>query len=165
MTMSRPSWDDVFLEMARVIASRSACFKKHVGAVIVRDGKYVVSMGYNGAPQHQRNCQEIGFCFRERNDLHGLENLERCRAIGSHAESNAIAIAARLGQRTEDTTIYVVGHDTICVQCRAQIANAGISKVVHELSDGSRRVYIPSRDWIVHEVDKPTETKRGVERD
>jgi len=149
----RPSWDDVFLELARTIASRSACFRRKVGAVIVRDGKYPVSLGYNGAPQHQPNCTEIGFCYRDKHDIRALHQLEKCRAIGSHAESNAIAIAARQGHSTKDCTIYVIGHHTICVQCRGLIANSGINRVVLENEDGERLVFVPSKDWVEHEVD------------
>ena len=149
----RPDWDDVFVEIAKDIALRSACFRNKVGAVIVRDGKYVVSMGYNGAPVHQPNCQEIGFCYREKKDIKSGTELERCRAVGSHAESNAIAIAARLGQRTENTTIYVVGHAVICDQCKALIANSGITRVFHEKSDGKREIFIPSKDWTSHKID------------
>ena len=149
----RPDWDDVFVEIAKDIAKRSACFRNKVGAVIVRDGKYVVSMGYNGAPIHQPNCQEIGFCYREKNNIKTGTQLERCRAVGSHAESNAIAIAARLGQRTEDTTIYVVGHDVICDQCKALIANSGITRVFHEKKDGNRQIFTPSKDWTKHRID------------
>ena len=150
----RPDWDEVFVEIAKDIAMRSACFRNKVGAVIVRDGKYVVSMGYNGAPVHQPNCQEIGFCYREREGIKTGTQLEKCRAVGSHAESNAIAIAARLGQRTEGTTIYVVGHDVICDQCRALIANAGITRVLHQKSDGTKKVFNPAKDWTKHRIDE-----------
>ncbi|MHA1798121.1 MAG: deoxycytidylate deaminase [Candidatus Helarchaeota archaeon] len=151
--ISRPDWDTVFIEIAKDIAMRSACFRNKVGAVIVRDGKYVVSLGYNGAPVHQKNCQEIGFCYRDKNKIKTGTNLELCRAVGSHAESNAIAIAARLGQRTEGTTIYVVGHDIICDQCKALIANSGIIRVVHQKANGEIEIFEPARDWTVHRVD------------
>ncbi|NHI91532.1 MAG: cytidine deaminase [Candidatus Lokiarchaeota archaeon] len=151
---TRPDWDDVFVDIAIDISRRSACFRNKVGAVIVRDGKYVVSMGYNGAPIHQPNCQEIGFCYREKNKIISGTQLEKCRAVGSHAESNAIAIAARLGQRTEGTTIYVVGHDVICDQCRALIANSGIIRVLHQKSNGIREIFEPAKDWTRHRIDE-----------
>lgn len=151
---SRPSWDEYFLHIAEVVSSRSACFRNKVGAVIVRD-KYIVATGYNGSPQYQRNCQEIGFCYREKNKIPSGTQLERCRAVGSHAESNAIALAARNGFSTQKASIYVTGHDIICNQCRALIANAGIEKVVQKRrTDGKIVEYVPSRDWTVHPVDQ-----------
>ncbi len=150
----RPTWDEYFLRIAEVISSRSACFRNKVGAVIVRD-KYIVATGYNGAPQHQRNCQEIGFCYRERHKIPSGTKLELCRAVGAHAESNAIALAARNGFSTHKAIIYVTGHDVICNQCRALIANSGIERVLlKRRSDGKVVEFIPSRDWTVHPIDQ-----------
>lgn len=149
---SRISWDDYFLEMARVASLRSMCFRRQVGAVIVRK-KYIVSTGYNGPPQHQPNCQEIGFCYRDRHNIQTGTRLEECRAVGSHAESNAVVIAARNGFGTEGSTLYMWGHTFVCRQCKAIIANAGIIRVFTDDGQGNRKVYIPERDWAVHPVD------------
>ena len=149
----RPDWDSYFLNFARVASTRSACFRNQVGAVIVND-KSVVSTGYNGAPRFQPNCQEMGFCYRDQNQIVSGTQLELCRAVGSHAESNAIALAARDGHATNNCTIYIVGHKTICNQCRAQIANCGIHRVLLEDPDGNRLEFFPSRDWTVHPIDQ-----------
>src|SRR4030042_2779829 len=96
VTNPRPTWGEYFLPIPEVVSSRSTCFRNKVGAVIVRE-KYIVATGYNGAPQHQPNCQEVGYCYREKHQIKSGNQLERCRAVGSNAESNAIALAARNG--------------------------------------------------------------------
>jgi len=158
----RPTWDEYFIQVAEVVAKRSSCFRNQVGAVIVRD-KDIISTGYNGAPKYQKNCLEIGWCYRDRNGIPSGTQLERCRAVGSHAESNAIALAARNGHATSGTTIYVVGHDAICNQCKAQIANAEIQRVVLKKRNGEIQEFFPARDWTVHPVDQgaPEELDEG----
>lgn len=151
--MERPGWDSYFLNIAKVVATRSSCLRRQVGAVIVHD-KDIISTGYNGAPQFQPNCLEIGFCYRDRHNIKSGTQLERCRAVGSHAESNAIALAARNGHATSNSTIYIYGHDFVCYQCKAQIANANIRRVVLEHPDGRIEEWIPERDWTVHPIDQ-----------
>ena len=149
----RPGWDDYFLNIANVAAERSSCFRRQVGAVIVR-GTDIISTGYNGAPRYQKNCLEIGSCYRDEHSIESGTKLETCRAVGSHAESNAIVLAARNGHATDGTTMYLVGHKHICNKCKAQIANAGIKRVVFRLNSGEIKEYAPSKDWTIHPVDQ-----------
>ena len=151
--MERPDWDSYFLKFAEVAATRSSCTRSQVGAVIVRE-KDIISTGYNGAPQYQSNCIQIGSCYRDVHNIPSGTNLELCRAVGSHAESNAIALAARNGHSTAGTTIYIIGHYFICNQCKAQIANAGINRVVLKRKDDIIVEYWPKKDWTVHPIDK-----------
>jgi len=151
-TQNRPSWDEYFLEIAKVAASRSTCFRNKVGAVIVRD-KVIVSTGYNGAPRHQPNCGESGYCYREKHGIKSGTQLENCRAVGSHAEMNAIVLAARNGNATADATIFIHGHVKICHMCKAAIANAGIKRALLRTPDGIEEYY-PHIDWKVHPVDQ-----------
>ena len=151
--IKRKSWDEYFLDIADMVASRSTCFRNKVGAVIVKD-KVIIATGYNGAPTHQPNCLEIGNCYRDRHRIKSGTQLERCRAVGSHAESNAIVLAARNGQSTSSGTIYIVGHGFICNQCKAIIANAKIDRVVQRIINGKVEEVIPSRDWTIHPVDQ-----------
>ncbi len=153
MKNDRKSWDEYFLDIADMVAKRSTCFRNQVGAVIVMD-KDIIATGYNGAPTYQRNCLEIGYCYRDRHGIKSGTQLERCRAVGSHAESNAIVLAARNGHSTAGGTIYVVGHTAICNQCMAMIANAKINRVVQRKLDGEVEVLIPSKDWTVHPIDR-----------
>lgn len=148
----RPSWDEYFLDIAKVVASRSTCFRNKVGAVIAKD-KTIISTGYNGTPKYQKNCLEIGFCYRVDNQIPSGKQLETCRAVGSHAESNAVALAARNGHPTKEATIYIFGHTMICNQCRAILANAGINRVVLKKPDGTVEEWVPEKDWTVHPID------------
>ncbi len=148
----RPTWDEYFLSIARLVGSRSSCFRNKVGAIIVNN-KDIISTGYNGAPQYQKNCLEIGYCYRDRHKIPSGTQLERCRAVGSHAESNAISLAARNGHSTKGTTIYICGHHSICNQCRANIANAGITRVVLKYKDNPVEEYYPEKDWKIHPID------------
>jgi len=151
--MKRPTWDEYFLQIAKTVSSRSTCFRSHVGAVIVKN-KEIVSTGYNGAPTHQKNCLEIGFCHRNKNAIPSGTKLETCRAVGSHAESNAVTLAAKNGHGTDGGTIYVTGHYFVCNQCKAIIANAGIERVVLETPEGDVSEFIPNKDWNIHPVDQ-----------
>ena len=49
----RPSWDEYFMSIARVVASRSNCVKRKVAAVITLDRR-IISTGYNGTPRGTR---------------------------------------------------------------------------------------------------------------
>lgn len=151
--MERPDWDTYFLNIAKAVAERSSCLRNKVGAVIVRD-KDIISTGYNGAPQYQRNCLEIGFCFRNNNNIPSGTQLERCRAVGSHAESNAISLAARNGHSTNKATIYIIGHNIVCNQCKALISNANIVRVVLLNTKNEILEFIPEKDWIIHPIDQ-----------
>ena len=151
--MERPGWDQYFLNIAKVVAERSSCLRNKVGAVIVND-KDIISTGYNGSPQYQKNCLEIGYCYRNKNEIKSGTQLERCRAVGSHAESNAISLAARNGHSTDKATIYIVGHNIVCNQCKAQIANANIIRVVLLNVKNETKVFIPEKDWGVHPIDQ-----------
>ncbi len=151
--MKRLTWDEYFINIAEMIATRSSCLRRQVGAVIVKN-KDIVSTGYNGAPQYQKNCLEIGFCYRDLHNITSGTQLERCRAVGSHAESNAIALAARNGHSTSNSTIYIHGHEFVCYQCKAQIANANIKRVVLKKPNGEIEELLPERDWTVHPIDE-----------
>ena len=149
----RPSWDEYFLLIACIVSKRSSCLRRKVGAVIVKD-KDVISTGYNGAPQHQPNCIDIGNCYRNLHKIQSGTQLERCRASGSHGESNAIVLAAKNGHSTENSTLYIYGHEFICNMCKGMIANAGIDRVIHLRDSGVTREYDVARDWVKSVLDQ-----------
>ena len=120
----RPDVDTYFMRIAHVVASRSTCLHRQVGAVIVR-GKQIVSTGYNGAAAGHPHCLDIG-CARE--GVRSGSNMELCR--GAHAEQNAINFAARYGIAIEGATLYCTHYP--CSACAKSIINAGISRVVYE---------------------------------
>ena len=148
----RPTWNEYFLLVAFIVSRRSSCLRTKVGAVIVKD-KDIISTGYNGAPTPQKNCIEIGNCYR---DEHGIESgtqLERCRASGSHAESNAIALAAKNGHSTQNAHLYLYGHTKICNVCKGIIANSRIKRVFHLTEKGEVKIFDIEKDWAINSLD------------
>jgi len=111
----RVSWEEYFMNIAREVATRSTCDRKHVGAVITR-GKTILATGYNGSIRGLAHCDDAG---------HEMENTHCVRTI--HAEANAIVQSARHGVRLEDSEIYVTASP--CYDCFKMIANAGIYKI------------------------------------
>ncbi|HSA32531.1 MAG TPA: cytidine/deoxycytidylate deaminase family protein [bacterium] len=121
----RPSWDEYFMEFARLAARRSSCLRRSVGAVLVRD-KRVLATGYNGVPTGITHCSETG-CLREKLKVPSGERHELCR--GLHAEQNAIIQAAHHGISIEGSTLYCTTHP--CIICTKMLINAGIVGVVY----------------------------------
>ncbi|SHK51262.1 deoxycytidylate deaminase [Desulforamulus aeronauticus] len=123
--MPRPSWNEYFMEITRVAATRSTCLRRKVGALIVKDNR-ILATGYNGAPAGLTHCLEIG-CLREKLGIPSGQRHELCRAL--HAEQNAIIQAAVHGTAIKGSIIYVTNQP--CVMCSKMIVNAGIQKVIY----------------------------------
>ena len=122
---TRPSWDEYFLQLAELVASRSTCLRRQVGAVLVRNER-IIATGYNGAPRGLEHCLDIG-CLREEQGIPSGQRYELCRGV--HAEQNALINAAFYGVSTRDTVLYCTNQP--CIICARMIINAGIEKVVH----------------------------------
>jgi dCMP deaminase len=123
---TRPDWDTYFLEIARVVASRSNCSRRQVAAVIVKDQR-IISTGYNGTPRGVTNCFEGG-CPRAHSDA--ASGSELGNGICNHAEENAIIQAAYHGISVKDATLYCTLSP--CLLCAKMIINAGIQTVIYE---------------------------------
>lgn len=121
----RPSWDEYFLEVADLVASRSTCLRRHVGAVLVSKER-IIATGYNGAPRGLEHCLDTG-CLRDEMDIPSGHRYELCRGV--HAEQNAIINAAYYGVSTRDTVLYCTNQP--CIICARILINAGINRVVH----------------------------------
>ncbi len=121
----RPSWDEYFMTIAQVVASRSNCVKRKVAALITVDRR-IISTGYNGTPRGTRNCNEGG-CPRCNRFGEAGERLDEC--LCSHGEENAITQAAYHGVSVRGATLYT----TLCpcLICTKMIINAGIGEVVY----------------------------------
>jgi dCMP deaminase len=126
----RPSWDEYFMDIAGLVAKRSTCVRRHVGAVLVRDRR-VLATGYNGAPTGLRHCLDLG-CLRQQHSIPSGERHELCR--GLHAEQNAIIQAALHGVSVKNAVLYCTNHP--CIICAKMIINAGIRSVL--IQDGYR---------------------------
>ncbi|RJP23760.1 MAG: cytidine deaminase [Candidatus Abyssobacteria bacterium SURF_5] len=122
--VTRPGWDEYFLEIAKLVSSRSTCLRRAVGAIFVRD-KRILTTGYNGAPSGLKHCEEVG-CIREREGVPSGERHELCRGI--HAEQNAILQAAQFGISLKGSILYCTNQP--CVLCAKMLINAGVEKIV-----------------------------------
>lgn len=124
--MTRPSWERYFIDITHLVAKRSTCIRRQVGAILVKD-KRVLSTGYNGAPSGIAHCQDVG-CLREKNKVPSGERHELCR--GSHAEQNAIVQAATYGIPIKDAILFCT--NLPCSICIKMIINAGIKTIFYE---------------------------------
>ena len=120
---NRPNWDEYFMSMAFLIATRSTCLRRKVGAVLVRDRR-ILATGYNGAPSGFPHCEDNG-CLREELNIPSGERQEICWGI--HAEQNAIVQAAIFGVSTQGSILYCTTKP--CITCAKILANAGVVKV------------------------------------
>jgi dCMP deaminase len=115
--MARSSWDQYFMDIARQVATRATCDRKHVGAVVVRD-RTILSTGYNGSIRGLPHCDEVG---------HMMENGHCVATV--HAEANAILQAAKNGVRIDGATLYTTASP--CWPCFKLIANSGCVRIVY----------------------------------
>ena len=121
--MPRPPWPEYFMSITKMVAKRSTCLRREVGAILVKD-KRILATGYNGAPSGLKHCEEVG-CLRKDSSIPSGTRHELCR--GLHAEQNAIIQAAYHGSRIQGATLYCTNKP--CVICTKMIINAGIEKV------------------------------------
>ncbi len=112
----RSSWDQYFMDIAKQVASRATCERKHVGALLVRD-KTILSTGYNGSIRGLPHCDDVG---------HMMENGHCVATV--HAEANAIIQAAKNGVAIDGATIYTTASP--CWPCFKLIANSGCVRIV-----------------------------------
>ena len=132
MSKQRISWKNYFMNIAREVATRSTCSRKHVGAVIVRD-KTILSTGYNGSIKSLPHCDDAG-C--DMVDGHCVRT--------SHAEANAIVQAAKNGVGIDQSKIYVTASP--CYDCFKLIANAGINTIYYEEFYRDQRIIDRSKE-------------------
>jgi dCMP deaminase len=142
----RPDWDDYFIEIAKVVSSRSTCLRRKYGAVIVKD-RVIISSGYNGSPRGIKNCIDIGTCMRKKLNVPAGERYELCEAV--HAEQNAIINAPP--DRMKGATIYIAGFEEDksyaagrpCKLCDRMIRNAQLKEVVYlDKDSGFQKIVI-----------------------
>ena len=135
-------WTEYFLDMAKTCATRSNCLRAQVGAVIVGPDKKIKATGYNGTPTKVVSCYEIGECYRMKNNIPSGTMYETCRSI--HAEQNAIIQAGQ--DRCQGATMYIYGHNFICILCKRFIVQSGIVDVYLKKDDNSEIVYVSVDD-------------------
>lgn len=124
----RLPWPDYFMRIACLVAERSTCLRRSVGAVAVRDRRILAS-GYNGAPSNLAHCLEVG-CLREKLNVPSGQRHEICR--GLHAEQNIIIQAAVHGVSIRGATIYCTTQP--CLICSKMLINCGVATVYYRES-------------------------------
>jgi dCMP deaminase len=150
--MERVSKENYYLDIAKTVAERATCLRRKFGAIIVTND-VIVSTGYNGAPRGRKNCDDLGYCFREKLGIPRGERYEMCRSV--HAEANAIIAAPR--EQMLGSTLYMVCTSPVdgsvmpgtssCMMCKKLAINAGIEKLVVRDDAENFRV-INVSDWI-----------------
>ena len=141
-----------YLDIAASVSERSTCLRRHYGCVIVKNDE-IISTGYNGAPRGRKNCDDLGFCYREQMDIPRGERYELCRSV--HAEQNAIISASR--NELIDADLYMAGinaktgeiepKSTSCMMCKRVVINSGIKRVIVREPDNKYTIY-NVEDWI-----------------
>jgi dCMP deaminase len=139
----RPAWDEYFLRFAAQAAARSDCIRAQVGAVIVNPRRKVKGTGYNNSPVGVESCLARGYCYRIQNHIESGTRYETCRSI--HAEQNAIIQAGE--DNCVGSTIYVFGHDQVCILCKRFILNAGINRVLLQKNFQANVLEIDPLTW------------------
>ena len=123
---SRPTWPEYFMAITRLVARRSTCLRRSVGAIVVKE-KRILATGYNGAPAGLKHCREVG-CLRENASIPSGERHELCR--GLHAEQNALLFAARSGEDMQGAVLYCTNQP--CVVCAKMIIQSGIKMIIYK---------------------------------
>ena len=135
MGRDRSSWDQYFMDIARQVATRATCDRKHVGALLVRD-RTILSTGYNGSIRGMPHCDDVG---------HMMENGHCVATV--HAEANAIIQAARNGVNINGAEMYTTASP--CWSCFKLIANAGIRRIYYgEFYRDERSLRVASQTGI-----------------
>jgi dCMP deaminase len=124
----RPLWHQYFMEIVKIVAERSTCVRRKVGAVLVKD-KRILCSGYNGAPINMPHCNQIG-CLRAEKSIPSGKRHELCRGV--HAEQNVIIQAACYGISINESFLYCTNQP--CSICAKMIINAKIKKIYYKSS-------------------------------
>ena len=151
----RPEKKEYYLDIAKVVSSRSTCLKVLIGAIIVNEDQ-IIATGYVGAPRKTKSSMEHNFCLRQKLQIPSGTQYEMCRSV--HAEQNAIINAARAGVSTMGGDMYIYGKSRLtdttmdafpCFICKKMIINSGIKNVICSLRDEEKKFMVFSvDDWI-----------------
>lgn len=124
--ITRPDWQEYFMDITRLVARRSTCMRRQVGAILVKD-KRVLATGYNGSPAGLAHCEDVG-CIRAQNSVPSGQRHELCR--GLHAEQNTIIQAAFHGVSIKGATLFCT--NLPCSICLKMLINAGIKQIIFD---------------------------------
>ncbi len=147
--------DEYYLNIAKAVAMKSNCLCVAFGCVIVKDDQ-IISTGYVGSPRKTKDCIELGFCIRRKNNIKSGTGYEMCRSV--HAEMNALINAGRAGVSFLDGDMYLYtskrsGEWLIpiksypCLLCKKMIINAGIKRFIGNNPNNELSEYSVG-DWV-----------------
>ncbi len=125
MLMDRLPWPEYFMRITYMVAERSTCSRRKVGAIAVKD-KHILATGYNGVPAGVAHCLDVG-CLRQKLGIPSGQRHEICR--GLHAEQNVIIQAAVHGSNLGGSEIYCT--TLPCVQCSKMLINCGVRQIFY----------------------------------
>ncbi|MCK4249603.1 MAG: dCMP deaminase family protein, partial [Candidatus Omnitrophica bacterium] len=117
--------DEYFMEITKLVATRSTCLRRQVGAILVKE-KRILATGYNGAPTGLKHCYDRGGCLRQKEKIPSGQRHELCRAI--HAEMNVLLQASSYGVNIKGSTLYATNQP--CILCAKMLINAGVKHVI-----------------------------------
>lgn len=155
--MSCIDWSDYFMGITHLVAERSTCLRKKVGAIAVKD-KRILATGYNGAPSKISHAAEVG-CLRDQLGIPSGQRHEICR--GLHAEQNVIIQAAVHAISISDAELYCTHQP--CLICSKMLINCKITTIWYakpypdELAQqmlseaGIRLIHLPYKPYPPHE--------------
>lgn len=123
----RPSWDEYFMKIMKMVGERSTCDRGRTSCVIVKD-KQILATGYAGSAAGLPHCDEVGHLMKTVVNEDGSQSQHCVRTV--HAEQSAICQAAKRGISIEGATIYL--NMTPCRVCAMLLINCGIKRVFCE---------------------------------
>lgn len=161
MTSCKLSKDEYYMNIAREVSRKSTCFRRVIGAIIIRDDQ-IISTGYAGAPRKTKDSLQHGFCLRDKLKIPHGQRYELCRSV--HAEQNAIINAARAGVSLLGGDMYLYGSipgkdgpiDALpCFICKKMIINAGLERMICSTKEGNIVTFKVSEwasDWEKNDI-------------
>jgi dCMP deaminase len=161
MSTQRISKHEYYLGIAKEVARRSTCFRRSIGAIIIRDDQ-IISTGYVGAPRKTRDSFEHGECLRDKLEIPHGQRYELCRSV--HAEQNAIINAARAGVSLLGGDMYIYGsiygkQEPInafpCFICKKMLLNCGLERIICSTEEGKMKIFKVSQwaqDWKENDI-------------
>ena len=114
MAFKRTDKNNYYLDIAQTVLERGTCLRRNYGAIIVKNDE-IISTGYTGAPRGRANCLDLGYCYRQKQNIPRGERYETCRSV--HAEANCIISALR-GESNRLFCLLGNGYRRTCQKCR-----------------------------------------------
>ncbi len=152
--VKRPGKDEYYLNIAKVVSSRSTCLKILMGAIIVKEDQ-IIATGYVGSPRNTKSSIDHNFCLREKLNIPSGSKYELCRSV--HAEQNAIINAARAGVSLLGGDMYIYGESrktktTInafpCFICKKMLINAGLNRIISSIEGKDKFKIFYVKEWV-----------------